>query len=65
MSTRCVRVSEDLDAGYLADHARPYRGRVIRMVEAQHRIATNRLADDGEAQALLDRFRLDAPPGGG
>ena len=62
MSTRCARVSEDLDAGYLADHARPYRGRVIRMVEAQHRIATNRLADDGEAQALLEALADDVKP---
>ncbi|WP_447412519.1 hypothetical protein, partial [Clostridium perfringens] len=38
----------------LAAQARPYRGRVIRMVEAQHRIATNRLADDGADQALLE-----------
>lgn len=38
----------------LAAHARAYRGRVIRMVEAQHRISTNRLADGAGEQALLE-----------
>ncbi len=57
MSTRCVRVSEAL-----SDHARPYRGRVIRMVEGQHRIATNRLADSGADQALLEALADDVKP---
>lgn len=57
MSTRCVRVSEAL-----SDHARPYRGRVIRMVEGQHRIATNRLADSGADQVLLEALADDVKP---
>ncbi|MBI0477156.1 RES domain-containing protein [Sphingomonas sp. MA1305] len=49
MSTRSAPGSDALDR-----HARAYHGRVIRMVEAQHRIATNRLADDAGDQALLE-----------
>ena len=46
----------------VAPHTRPYRGRVIRMVEAQHRIATNRLADNAADQALLEALADDAKP---
>lgn len=45
-----------------AAHAAPYRGRVIRMVEGQHRIATNRLADDAAGQALLEALADDVKP---
>ena len=38
----------------LASEVRPYRGRVIRIVEAQHRIATSRLASNTADQALLE-----------
>ena len=38
----------------LASEARAYKARVIRVVEAQHRISTNRLADSGADQALLE-----------
>lgn len=38
----------------LASEAVPYKGKVIRVVEAQHRISTNRLADNGPDQALLE-----------
>lgn len=46
----------------LAPHTRAYRGRVIRMVEAQHRIATNRLADNAAEQALLEALADDVKP---
>ena len=39
----------------LASEARTYRGQVWRVVEAQHRISTNRLAD-----SLADQARLEA-----
>ena len=48
MSTRSAP-APDLSAA-----AGAYRGRVIRVVEAQHRIATNRLAATGADQALLE-----------
>lgn len=40
-----------------------YRGRVIRVVEAQHRIATNRLAADAADQALLEDLADAVKPG--
>jgi hypothetical protein len=46
----------------LAAHAHPYRGRVIRMVEAQHRISTNRLADGAGEQALLEALADEVKP---
>jgi len=49
----------------LASEIRAYTGRVIRIVEAQHRISTNRLADTDDDQALLedlaDRVKPDMP----
>lgn len=38
----------------LASEVRDYRGRVVRVVEAQHRISTNRLADNAADQTLLE-----------
>lgn len=38
----------------LASEASPWRGEVWRVVEAQHRISTDRLADSGEAQERLE-----------
>lgn len=46
----------------LAGAARAYRGRVIRMVEAQHRISTNRLADGAGEQALLEALADEVKP---
>lgn len=46
----------------LTPHARTYRGRVIRMVEAQHRISTNRLADGAGEQALLEALADEVKP---
>ena len=46
----------------LASEVAPYRGRVIRMVEAQHRIATNRLAADARDQALLEALADEVKP---
>ncbi len=46
----------------LASEVRPYRGRVIRIVEAQHQIATNRLAADAADQALLEALADDVKP---
>lgn len=40
----------------LASEARAYKGRIIRVVEAQHRISTNRLADNAGDQILLERL---------
>ena len=70
MSTRCVP-GPDLAAGYdgpdphpddLAAAATPYRGAVIRIVEAQHRIATNRLAGNAADQALLEALADEVKP---
>ena len=52
MSTRCVPASD----------IRPYKGRGIRIVEAQHRIATNRLAADAVDQALLEALADEVKP---
>ncbi len=46
----------------LSGAARPYRGRVIRMVEGQHRIATNRLADNAADQAVLEALADEVKP---
>ncbi|KQT31173.1 hypothetical protein ASG29_14400 [Sphingomonas sp. Leaf412] len=46
----------------LATLALPYDGRVIRVVEAQHRIATNRLARDARDQALLEALADEVKP---
>ena len=46
----------------LASEVRPYRGRVIRIVEAQHQIATNRLAANAADQALLEALADDVKP---
>ena len=40
----------------------PYRGRVIRIVEAQHQIATNRLAANAADQALLEALADGVKP---
>jgi len=40
----------------------PYDRRVIRVVEAQHRVATNRLAASAEDQALLEALVDEAKP---
>src|SRR5690606_7516412 len=44
------------------EHFRPYRATVWRMVEAQHRISTNRLAANAEDQALLERLVEEVKP---
>lgn len=41
---------------------RPYAGRVWRLVEAQHRISTNRLAAGAEDQAQLERLVEEVKP---
>ncbi|CAN5255960.1 RES family NAD+ phosphorylase [soil metagenome] len=41
---------------------RPYRGKVWRLVEAQHRISTNRLAASAEDQASLESLVEDVKP---
>ena len=41
---------------------RPYAGRVWRLVEAQHRISTNRLAASAEDQALLESLVEEVKP---
>jgi len=46
----------------LASEFRSYRGDVWRVVEAQHRISTNRLADSAEDQARLEELAEAAKP---
>ena len=46
----------------LASELGSYRGEVWRVVEAQHRISTNRLADSLEDQARLEALAEDAKP---
>jgi hypothetical protein len=46
----------------LESELRPYRGRVYRIVEAQHRISTNRLADSNADQALLEMLADEVKP---
>lgn len=58
MSTRCVPGS-DLGADLVSG---TYRGRVIRIVEAQHRISTNRLAGNAVDQALLEALADEVKP---
>lgn len=52
MSTPCA----------LASELRPYKGDVIRIVEAQHRIATNRLAANAADQTLLEALADEVKP---
>lgn len=59
MSTTSARKSEIRPAP--ADF-RAYAGRIWRLVEAQHRISTNRLAADGDDQALLERLVEEVKP---
>ena len=46
----------------LASEVRPYRGRVIRIVEAQHQISTNRLAASAADQTLLEALADEVKP---
>ena len=46
----------------LASEFRRYRRKVWRVVEAQHRISTNRLADSLEDQSRLEELAEDAKP---
>ena len=46
----------------LASEHRPYRGKVWRLVEGQHRISTSRLASDSATQALLEELAEDGKP---
>lgn len=46
----------------LASEAGEYRGRVVRIVEAQHRISTNRLAANAADQELLEALADEVKP---
>jgi hypothetical protein len=46
----------------LASEVRPYCGPIIRIVEAQHRISTNRLATSAADQVLLEALAEDVKP---
>lgn len=46
----------------LASEHRRYAGEIWRVVEAQHRISTNRLAASGEEQALLEHLVEEIKP---
>ena len=45
-----------------ADDLRPYRARLFRIVEAQHRISTDRLVDDLVEQDVLERLIDEVKP---
>lgn len=45
-----------------AEAFRTYRGKLWRIVEAQHRISTNRLATGGDDQALLEQLVEEVKP---
>jgi hypothetical protein len=45
-----------------SEHFRTYRGKLWRIVEAQHRISTNRLAAGTEDQALLEQLVEEVKP---
>jgi hypothetical protein len=59
MSTISGRVS---DPAPTPSDLRPYRHRLRRMVEGQHRISTNRLADTSADQRLLEEMIEEAKP---
>lgn len=59
MSTISAPTSEPVPT---ASDVRPYAGKVWRIVEAQHRISTNRLADDAADQRLLEELAEEAKP---
>ncbi|WP_234002599.1 hypothetical protein [Sphingopyxis sp. MG] len=44
------------------EHFRAYRGKLWRIVEAQHRISTNRLAAGADDQALLEQLVEEVKP---
>ena len=44
------------------EHFRPYRAKLWRLVEAQHRISTNRLASGTADQAILEQLVEDVKP---
>lgn len=44
------------------EHFRPYNGKLWRIVEAQHRISTNRLAVGTDDQALLEQLVEEVKP---
>ena len=46
----------------LASEVRPYHGRVIRIVEGQHQISTNRLTGNSADQMLLEALADDVKP---
>jgi hypothetical protein len=57
-----VRASDLPSPADLAALAQPYDGKVIRVVEAQHRIATNRLAANARDQQLLEALADEVKP---
>lgn len=46
----------------LASEHRPYRGKIWRLVEGQHRISTSRLAETRATQALLEELAEEVKP---
>lgn len=59
MSTISARTSEPVPT---PGDFRPYAGKVWRIVEAQHRISTNRLADNAADQRLLEDLAEEVKP---
>jgi hypothetical protein len=59
MSTTSARASEPQPH---RQHFRPYSGRILRIVEAQHRISTDRLTDGPAEQDVLERLVEEVKP---
>jgi hypothetical protein len=59
MSMTSVRTSEPIPT---LDDLRPYRSKLYRIVEAQHRISTDRLVEDLAEQDVLERMIEEVKP---
>src|SRR3546814_11724871 len=61
--TMSIPIAPESDRTPKAETFRDYRGKLWRIVEAQHRISTNRLASGGDDQALLEQPVEEGKPG--
>ncbi|SNS59748.1 RES family NAD+ phosphorylase [Sphingopyxis indica] len=57
-----MTIAPESDRTPKAETFRDYRGKLWRIVEAQHRISTNRLASGGDDQALLEQLVEEVKP---
>src|SRR3546814_1966657 len=60
--TMSMTIAPESDRTPKAETFRDYRGKLWRIVEAQHRISTNRLASGGDEQALLEQLVEEVKP---